>query len=105
MSDVNPHLHSLLLLVPMATRVRACLYVCLWERYPVDMRGHMWTYPRLDPLCSVTRAGAAALGSVKGSPGGGFGCPLSRKHPPNHAFIMGALRVTGSLIQGTAQGV
>lgn len=37
------------LLVPMATRVRTCLYACLWERNPVGMRGQMWTYPHLDP--------------------------------------------------------
>lgn len=94
-SDVNPHLRSLPLLVPMATRVRTCLYVCLWERYPVDMRGHMWMYLHLDPLCSVTRARAAALGSVMEGggrePGRRIWVPCVPEAPPsrprNHTFI------------------
>lgn len=49
MSDLNPHLHSLMLLAPVATHVRVCLCICLWEGDQVHMCEPTWVYPHLDP--------------------------------------------------------
>lgn len=62
-SDPNPHLYSLPLLVPMTTRVSVCLYVCLLEGCHVDMHGHMWHALTWTPLCPVTRASRADVQS------------------------------------------
>lgn len=93
MSDLNPRLYFLLLLVPMATCVCICLCVCLWEGDRVLMRGHMWTLPHLNPLLPHNEqlGGQVKGGCCKGCWGGGYGCPLP----------WGVLRRTMGAVLGT----
>ncbi|MBV95407.1 Small conductance calcium-activated potassium channel protein 1, partial [Eschrichtius robustus] len=53
-SDLNPRLYFLPLLVPVATRVRICLCVCLWEGDCVHMREHVCVPPHVRTLMCVT---------------------------------------------------
>lgn len=83
-SDLNPHLHSLLLLAPVAAHVRICLCVYLWEGDRVHTWAHMGA-PSPGPLCLITRegrhpeqqlGGRAKEEGWKGCWRVGGGCPL-----------------------------